>query len=75
MTNPQNLQGQLSSVVSADGLQTWSPPLVPGAYQFATANYQVSQTVQDQMTSLEQQRRTLEQKRDSLLQSLQGATD
>ena len=74
MTNPQNLQGQLSSVVSAYELQNWSP-LAPGAYQFATANYQVSQTVQDQMTSLEQQRRTLEQKRDSLLQSLQGATD
>jgi len=73
MTNPQYLQGQLGSVVNAYQLQNWTP-LAPGAYQFAAANWQVSQTVQDQMADLEKQRQTLEQKRDSLLQSLQSAT-
>jgi len=73
MANPQYLQGQLGSVVNAYQLQNWTP-LAPGAYQFAAANWQVSQTVQDQMADLEKQRQTLEQKRDSLLQSLQSAT-
>ena len=48
MANPQYLQGQLGSVVNAYQLQNWTP-LAPGAYQFAAANWQVSQTVQDQM--------------------------
>jgi hypothetical protein len=72
MTNPQYLQGQLGSVVNACQLQNWTP-LAPGAYQFAAANWQVNQTVQDQMADLDKQRQTLEQKRDSLLQSLQSA--
>jgi hypothetical protein len=62
MTNPQYVQGQLGSVVNAYQLQNWTP-LAPGAYQFAAANWQVSQTVQDQMVDLEKQRQTLEQKR------------
>ena len=73
MTNPQYLQGQLGSVVSAYQLPNWNP-LAPGAYQFAAASYQVSQTVQDRMSELEQQRQTLERKRDSLLQRLQTAS-
>ena len=73
MAHPQYLQGQLGSVVNAYQLQNWAP-LAPGAYQFAAANWQVSQTVQDQMADLEKQRQTLERKRDSLLQSLQSAT-
>jgi hypothetical protein len=70
MASPQYLQGQLGSVVNAYQLQNWTP-LAPGAYQFAAANWQVSQTV---LADLEKQRQTLEQKRDSLLQSLQSAT-
>src|SRR6516165_10124240 len=62
MANSQYLQRQLGSVVNAYQLQNWTP-LAPGAYQFAAANWQVSQTVQDQMVDLEKQRQTLEQKR------------
>ena len=59
MTNPQYLQGKLGSVVNAYQLQNWTP-LAPGAHQFAAANWQVSQTVQDQMlTSRNNARRAL----------------
>jgi hypothetical protein len=73
MTSPQYLQGNLSSLTSVYGLQQWNP-LSPGAYQFPSASYAVSQSVQDQIMALEQQRQRLEQQRDQALQSLQGAT-
>ena len=74
MTDPSRLQGQLSSVIGAYGLQQWNP-IAPGAYQFPVANYQVSQTVQDRIDDLEKERQRLEKKRDDLLQSLQTDTD
>ena len=73
MVNPQNLQYSLGSIQSAYSLQRWNP-IYPGAYQFPTAAYSVSQTVQDQMTTLEKQREQLERQRDQALQSLQAAT-
>jgi hypothetical protein len=73
MANPQYLQSGLNSMQNAYQLQRWNP-MAPGAYQFPTASYNVSQTVQDQMAKLEQQRQTLEQQRDATLRLLQGAT-
>jgi hypothetical protein len=70
---PQNLQSGLASLQSAYSLQRWNP-LSPVTYQFPTAAYSVSQTVQDQMAALEKQRQLLEQQRDQALQSLQSAT-
>ncbi len=74
LANPQYLQSNLNAVTSAYQLQRWNP-LAPGAYQFPTASFSVSQTVQDQMATLEKQRQQLEQKRDATLKLLQGATD
>lgn len=73
LTNPQYFQGDLSSVQSAYQLQRWNP-CYAGAYQFPSASYQVSQTVQDQMTAIEKQRQGLEQQRDAVLSKLQAAT-
>lgn len=71
MTDPKNLQYQLGSVVSVYQLQGYNSL---GYYQFPSASYAVSQSVQEQMTELEKQRQRLEQKRDALLQSLQSAS-
>jgi hypothetical protein len=74
LTDPQRLKANLSTVQSAYGLGAWNP-LSPGAYQFPSASYQVSQSVQDQLVELEKQRQTLERKRDQTLQAMQSATD
>ena len=72
-SSPQQLQGSLNSLISAYRLQTQNP-LVPSLYQFPTASYSVSVTIQDQMIQLEKQRQELEKQRDQALSSMQSAS-
>ena len=74
LTSPQYLKGNLAAVQSAYGLGQWNPTS-PGAYQFSSASYQVSTTIQDQMTELEKSRQSLEQKRDQTMSAIAAATD
>jgi hypothetical protein len=83
LVNPSRYRNDLNSILSAYSQPSWSgftsmsganvAPL-QGLYQFPVSDYNIGQTVQQQLASLEEKKRALTKQRDSTLQSLQSAT-
>jgi hypothetical protein len=83
LINPRRYQTDLNYILSAYQQPAWNGfrtasgfNFVPnqGLFQFPVSDYNVAQTVQEQLAQLDQKKRMLTQQRDQALKGLQSAT-
>jgi hypothetical protein len=83
LANPWRYQSDLNYILSSYSQPSWTGftsmsganiAPVQGLYQFATSDYRIGQTVQQELAELDQKKKTLTQQRDRALQNLQSAT-
>jgi hypothetical protein len=84
LTNPNNAKTTFNQILSEYQQPNWQgwktsngTPIGPGIsnFQFPTSNYNIAQTVGQQLQTLTEKKKTLQSQRDSALLSLQNATD
>jgi hypothetical protein len=83
LVNPSQYKNDLNYILSTYQQPSWNgftsmsgAAILPaqGLYQFATSDYRIGQTVQQQLAELDQKKQRLTQQRDGALQNLQKAT-
>ena len=83
LVNPSRYKNDLNYILSTYQQSSWNGftsiggvdiAPVQGLYQFATSDYRIGLTVQQQLAELDQKKQTLTQQRDRALQNLQSAT-
>jgi hypothetical protein len=80
MANPNNLKSNAEQILNEYRLPSingmgGSGSSLQSMFQFPTSNYQVAQTISQQVDKLTETKKTLQTQRDAALSSLQNATD
>ena len=83
LLNPARYQWDMNSILASYRLPQWNGfttsnglPVLPGQglFQFQTGSWNLANSAQEQLQTLDKQRQKLQQQRDAALQSLQSAT-